>query len=221
MRKRILAVAATLCAVAVQALTVQVPSSPIAIDGKLDEALWKRTEVVKIQNANGDGSEVKSKPEFRMAWSDEGLYIAFAGHGGVAVRKGDLWVESDNIEFFLSPGVNKEMYYQFAISSANDIHQAHKVEKPVPVARNDRWRCPGFQSAVTIDENDWYLEFFVPFAGLSEGKAPKPYSIWDGNFISNKCLGNKTKEYSSFSMTMGKNHDPNMWGKFRFLGYGD
>ncbi len=193
----------------------------INIDGKLDESVWKRAEIIKMQMAHGEGGEIASRPEGRIAWDDNGIYLSFAGHGKIAVKKGDLWEESDNIEFFLSPGVNKEIYYQFAISSGNDMHQARKVEKPVPGALDFQWRCTGLKRAVTVDKDEWRMEMFIPYSGLFECKPPKPYTVWDSNFISNKSLGGRAKEYSSFSLTMGSNHNPNMWGKLRFLGYGD
>ncbi|MBO4513400.1 MAG: DUF4838 domain-containing protein [Victivallales bacterium] len=193
----------------------------IVVDGKLDEPIWKRAVAMKMQDAYGSGKEIKSKPECKMAWDDKGIYVAFTGHGGVAAKKGDLWVESDNVEFFLAPGVKKEMYYQIAVSAANDIHQAKKVERPVPGPRDDNWRCTGLLREVSIEGDEWHLEMFIPYEGLFECKAPKPYTVWDCNFVSNKCIATREKEYSSFSLTMGGNHNMNMWGKIRFLGFGD
>ena len=197
------------------------PNEKIVIDGKLDEPIWQRAAVMKMQQAHGDGSELTSRPTGRLAWDDTGIFLAFTGHGGVAVKPGDLWDESDNIEFFLSPGVNKEIYYQFAVSSGNNIHQARKVDKPVPTPLDFHWRCMGLKRAVTIAGEEWHLELFIPFEGLFECKAPQPYTVWDANLVSNKCISKGKKEYSSFSLTMGSNHNPSLWGKLRFLGYGD
>ena len=57
---------------------------------------------------------------------------------------------------------------------------------------------------------------------MPEAVSPRPYTSWFGNFVNNKLSGLKqNSEYSSFSMTMGKNHNHSLWGKFKFMGKGD
>lgn len=190
----------------------------IAVDGKLDEAFWGKVKPIPMQQAKGEGGELPSKPEAKLAWDEKGLYLAFTCQGAPRINKGDVWFDSDNIEFFVSPGTEKATYYQFAVSPGNDFSDAYKVEKPMEAALDSHWSCEGLQRAVSYDDNSWTLEMFIPFEGLHRTEPPKPYTSWFGNIINNKLMAaKKNAEYSSFSITMGNNHNHSLWGKFKFM----
>ena len=85
-------------------------------------------------------------------------------------------------------------------------------------ALDSHWSCEGLQRAVSYDDNSWTLEMFIPFEGLHRTEPPKPYTSWFGNIINNKLMAaKKNAEYSSFSITMGNNHNHSLWGKFKFM----
>lgn len=197
-------------------------SDRIAIDGKLDEKAWSRAGIIPMQDAKGSGAELPSKPQGRLLWDKNGIYLAFTCSGKPVINKGDVWFGSDNIEFFLSPGTEKEVYYQFAVSPGNDWSDAYKVEKPMEAGLDAKWECAGAQRAVSVTENGWTVELFLPFSGMHQRKAPRAYQTWFGNLVNNK-LGTDKKpvEYSGYSMTMGNNHNHSLWGKFKFMGKGD
>ena len=194
----------------------------ITIDGKLTEGIWKRVQVMPMQQAKGQGGPLPSEPQPRLVWDKNGIYLGFTCSGSPRINKGDVWFDSDNIEFFLSPGVEKATYYQFALSPGNDFVDSYKVEKPMEAALDSKWECPGLKRAVSVEKDRWSCEIFIPFAGLHRTAPPRPYTSWFGNFVNNKLSGLKqNSEYSSFSMTMGKNHNHSLWGKFKFMGKGD
>ena len=85
-----------------------------------------------------------------------------------------------------------------------------------------KWECAGALRAVSVTENGWTVELFLPFSGMHQRKAPRAYQTWFGNLVNNK-LGTDKKpvEYSGYSMTMGNNHNHSLWGKFKFMGKGD
>lgn len=60
--------------------------------------------------------------------------------------------------------------------------------------------------------------FFIPYADLNR-KTPKPYDSWLINIVRNKA--GDPKEYSGTAMTLGNNHNMNMYGFIRFLGKGE
>lgn len=194
----------------------------ITIDGKLDENIWKKAPSIPMQQANGHGGTLPSKPNGKIVWDAKGLYVAFTAQGKPVINKGDVWFGSDNIEIFLSPGTEKATYYQLAITPGNDFSDGYKVEKPMEAALTTKWDCPGLKRAVSVTDNSWTAELFIPFEGLHRTPTPKPYSIWFGNLVNNKLISKKNvAEYSAFSLTMGRNHNHALWGNFKFLGKGD
>ena len=194
----------------------------ITIDGKLTEGIWKRAKAMSMQQAKGQGGVLPSKPQAKLVWDKNGIYLGFTCIGKPRINKGDVWFDSDNIELFLSPGVEKETYYQFALSPGNDFSDSYKVEKPMEAALDVKWDCAGLKRAVFVENDRWSCEIFIPFAGLHRTKAPRPYTSWFGNFINNKLEAlKKNSEYSSFALTMGRNHNHSLWGKFKFMGKGD
>ena len=194
----------------------------IVIDGKLDEKIWKRAPLIPMRDAKGRGGKLPSSPRGKLLWDKNGIYLGFTCSGRPVANKGDIWFGSDNIEFFLSPGNQKEAYYQFAVSPGNDWSDAYKVEKPMEAGLDAKWDCPGVKRAVTATPDSWTVEIFVPFRGLHKHPAPRAYSTWFGNIVNNKLgADEKPVEYSAFSMTMGNNHNSALWGKFKFMGKGD
>jgi|GEM_PF-473001 len=197
-------------------------SDKITVDGKLDEPIWKAAQPLLMQQAKGHGGGLVSKPCGKLLWDKDGIYVGFTCSGKPVINKGDVWFGSDNIELFLSPGTEKATYYQFAVTPGNDFSDGYKVEKPMEAALTTKWDCEGLKRAVTVTDNSWTLEMFIPFKGLHNTPAPKPYSLWFGNLINNKLgADKKPAEYSSFAMTMGNNHNHALWGNFKFLGKGD
>ena len=62
---------------------------------------------------------------------------------------------------------------------------------------------------------------FVPFAGLRR-KPPKPYEVWFGNIIYTQRRSNTANNIgASFTFTMKNNRNTDLWGQFKFMGYGD
>ncbi len=195
----------------------------IALDGKLDEAIWSKAPAMELKDAKGAGIPLVANAQVKLLWCKEGLYLGYRSNAKPALNKGDIWFGSDNFEFFISPGLEKEKYYQFALNPTGDFSDAYKVEKPMEAALDGLWSCEGVQKVTVIDDNGWTAEMFIPFTGLHRMDPPKAYSECFGTFINNK-LDPETKkvvEYSAFSLTMGSNHNHSLWGRFKFLGKGD
>ena len=122
------------------------------------------------------------------------------------------------MEFFFSPGVKKEQYFQYVIDARGVTWKAQKEELPVGKPRNDKWPFPNFKHKVIRTDKDWTLEFYISFADMKV-KPPKAYQSWIMNLISNKLAG--TPEYSATALTMNNNHDLDLHGFIKFLGKGE
>jgi len=191
-------------------------SDRIVIDGKIDERTWQNAETIAFQDAGGQGKDMKSKPELKILWADNGLYIAYQVPGKVTAIPGNLW-NSDNLEMFLSPGIEKNDYCQIAISAAGEIFSGNKRLKPFPAEYDKKWKCDGLEYKANVSKNGWELEMFIPFKGLNVNP-PAPYKCWFANFIANQKT---TKDYGSFALTMGNNHNIELLGIIKFMGKGE
>lgn len=189
----------------------------IKIDGKIAESAWNRAEQMRMQDARENGNVLPSSPDIRMLWSPEGIYLAAVVHGAPTVNKGDVFFKTDTLEIFLSPGLTKSEYFQFAFAPGGDFFDAWRRLLPIEAALDDKWECIGLKHAVNVQKDKWTLEAFIPFSGLKV-EPPKTYQCWFVNVVNTK---KNPAEYSSFSLTMGNNHNISLYGKMKFLGNGD
>ncbi len=199
------------------------PGKNIVVDGRASEEEWKLAERIEMQDARGGGQTLNWPPEARLLWNQKGIYLLYSLPDKPSINPGDIFFASDHIEFFLSPGTDKETYCQFAISAGADLFDAFRRLKPIETSLDKNWSCPGLELAVAHDEKSWSLEVFIPFSGL-QIEPPKPYQVWFGNLISTKQPvkdRQQAGEYSAYSLTMGNNHNFDLFGKFKFIGQGD
>ena len=187
------------------------------IDGKPDEAFWKNIPAMPFRHALGKEIPDRHPKTAKIAWNDEGIYIAFHEKGKPASKAGDVWFKSDHLEFFLSPGREKEQYLHFTVNPTGDSAQGRRRLKPIEAAYDGKWRCPGFQARSCLGEDFWSCEIFVPFAGLGV-KPPKPYSSWFFNLL---AMDRRDMNAYGFSLTMDNNHNYNLFGLMKFMGEGD
>ena len=100
-------------------------STPILVDGKLDEAAWAEapwtTDFVDIQGA------AKPKPRFRtrakLLWDDDYLYIAAEfeePHVWATLTQHDSVIFQDpDFEVFIDPDGDTHAYYEFEMNALN------------------------------------------------------------------------------------------------------
>jgi len=190
----------------------------ITIDGSGDDPAWKRAELREIRECSGGEYRFPEKPSFRMMWSDRGLYLLVTAAKKPADNPGEIWKGCDCWEWMFSPGLKRAYYYQFAFNPHGDLFQQ---EFDVAEGAGGVFKCAGLQLKSKYDERGWCAEIFVPFAGLRR-KAPNPYEVWLGNVVYSQRRGATVDNLSaSFAMTMKNNLNLDLWGQFKFMGYGD
>ena len=153
--------------------------SAIRIDGRLDDAAWKRASwtarFVDIQGAK------RPRPRFRtrvkMLWDDEYLYVGAEleePHVWATLTEHDSVIFRDNdFEVFLNPSGDGRNYFEFEI---NALNTGWDLFLPKPYREGGKadnsWEIPGLRTAVAIqgtlnDASDrdrgWTVEIAFPW----------------------------------------------------------
>lgn len=98
----------------------RVPDGTITIDGKPNEAAWKRADVATNFKETRNLAPCKAKTACRLLWDSKHLYVAFECEdsdviGTIAERDGDYWRE-DTVEVFIDPNADGMDYLEFEVS---------------------------------------------------------------------------------------------------------
>jgi hypothetical protein len=175
--------------------------SAIHVDGKLDDAAWKRASwtdwFVDIRGPS------LPKPRFRtrvkMLWDDTYFYV------GAELAEPDVWAtltEHDSVIFhdndfeaFLNPTGDTLKYFEFEI---NALNTGWDLFLPKPYLKGGKadngWEIPGLLSAVSVrgtinDSRDrdrgWIVELAFPWSAFTERSGvqrPEPGAEWRVNF---------------------------------------
>jgi len=175
--------------------------APIVIDGRLDEASWRRAPWTSaFMDIEGTA---KPKPRYRtrakLLWDDQYFYIAAEmeePHVWATLTEHDSVIFRDNdFEVFLNPTGDGLNYFEFEINALNtswDLFLA-KPYKEGGKADNS-WEIPGLRTAVRVDgslndardrDRGWTVEMAIPwtaFASRADVKRPSPGDAWRVNF---------------------------------------
>jgi hypothetical protein len=171
-------------------------STPVTIDGKLDDAAWADAPWTDyFVDIEGD---VKPKPRFRtrvkMLWDDQYFYF------GAELEEPDVWgtltkhdsvIFADNdFEIFIDPDGDNQKYYELEINALNTewdllLHRAYRDGGPA----DNSWEVPGLKTAVHVNgtinkpgdkDTGWSVEFAIPWSVLAE-HANRPAPPRDGD----------------------------------------
>ena len=191
----------------------------IVLDGKGNDAAWQRAAFMKMSDSNGVKRVYKENPRAKMMWDNKGIYLLFVADGKAVDNPGEIWRKSDALEYFLSPGLKKSVFYQIAFNPTGKLHQG---TKDLIDGVSGFFEVKGMVVKTVNTDKNWQAEVFVPFAGIRE-KTPMPYDTWFGNVVyaQRRTMSNADNLSASFSFTMRNTHNVDLWGQFKFMGFGD
>ncbi|SFE36128.1 Carbohydrate family 9 binding domain-like [Thermophagus xiamenensis] len=176
-------------------------SSPIVVDGKLNEEAWQLvpwTEpFMDIRGGNFPAPPFETK--VKILWDNNFLYIAAQleePHVHAYITQRDAVIYQDNdFEVFIDPDGDTHLYYELEINALNTIWDLLLV-KPYrdggPAING--FDTKGLKTAVFIDgtlnnpsdiDVGWYVEIAIPFNALAEinnNRKPKVGDQWRINF---------------------------------------
>jgi hypothetical protein len=154
-------------------------STPIQIDGRLDEAAWQGADTVSdFYIYLSGGARAPQATTTRFLWDQSYIYVGFelldthirsigGGHDG------NLW-DGDNAELFLQPTPGRLPYYEWEFSPNGDVFDALYPTR-FATDPDPRLYESGVLTGITIhgtDGNDtdvdqgWSLELAIPRSSL-------------------------------------------------------
>jgi hypothetical protein len=200
----------------------------LQIDGKLDEAAWRRAEAVTLRGSL-DGRPVSRRTVARLLYDDAFLYVAFDCEDddvwGTFRRRDDPLYTEEVVEIFLDPSADLRTYHEVEVSPHNVLFDAY-----FPTRRQGMdlaWDSET-QSAVQVrgtldDPSDqdqgWSVELKIPLRTLRDLPAGQPLrgTRWRFNLYRLEHLGRRTVEGQAFSpLFMGDFHHLPRFGWLRF-----
>jgi hypothetical protein len=145
-------------------------SSPIVIDGRLDDAAWRAAVPATdfLQRDPDEGKPATERTELRIAYDDDALYIGARMLDREPKRivrrlsRRDGSADADRIRLYLDPRHDHLTGFIFEVSAANVQGDA--------VLFNDSWDDNSWDgvwtSAVSVDGEGWTAEIRIPFSEL-------------------------------------------------------
>lgn len=161
-------------------------TSPIELDGRLDEIAWRIAPLAKgfIQNDPREGTPATFDTEVRLVYDEDALFIgAFARDD----RPGDLIISElrkdfntgngDSFQVVIDTFKDERNGYQFAVNPAGAKWDAQMSNE----GRENNSNWDGVWDVRTrIAEDGWYAEIRIPFRTLKFG--PSSEQTWGINF---------------------------------------
>jgi len=182
----------------------------VKVDGKLDDAAWRRAVPVRLGTMTGRG-RVSAAGEVLLLHGNGQFYIGFrlaepnvSGMRRKVTQFDGPAYQDDSVEIFLSPRGGSR-WCQFIVSSAGGLLDSKN--------RSKAWNS-GAKHGTYVGKDEWSVELAIPFSALNVSPA-KP-GRWRGNFYRNRKAGGGG-ENNAWSPTGRGDYDvPERFGKIVF-----
>ncbi len=209
--------------------------SPILIDGKLDEVVWRGARpTAPFVQPHGQVLSPKWTTQGRLLWDDENLYVGLSGRDDDVTntnttRDSTLW-EQDVFEVYLDPGSDGKNYIELQVSPTGTIFDALFVTH-----RKPRWQeaakfqldgleAKAFAHGTVNDDSGepdqkWSVEVKIPWKALP-GMAgpPKAGEEMGANLYRiDKKTAKRAGFMGAWSPAGGDFHNTTGFGKLRFM----
>ncbi|MEX1256670.1 MAG: DUF5916 domain-containing protein [Gemmatimonadota bacterium] len=155
------------------ATAVRVESGAIEVDGVLDEAAWSAALPLSdlVQKEPTEGAAPSERTEVRFAYDGEALYVGarMEAEGGTAsiqapMGRRDQVALAEYILVSLDTYLDRRTAHSFGVSAAGvRIDHFHRSDNEGDV---DRGFDPIWEARVTVDEDGWSAEMWIPFSQL-------------------------------------------------------
>jgi hypothetical protein len=173
-------------------------AEPIALDGRLEEAVWKSAPAATgfTQNDPNDGSPATESTDVWVAYDDHALYVAAfcrdSEPSKIRKRLGrrDTQTDSDWFMVAVDPYFDKRSGYAFYANPAGSITDAALSND---VNDDDSWDGI-WETKAAVNGEGWSVELRIPFNQIRFPK--KDEYVWGINF---RRMIRRKNEESSFS----------------------
>lgn len=208
--------------------SVPLVSEAPAIDGKIDDVVWKKAEkLAPFRTNNGSPDDTGPKTDLWLCSSKDTLFLALRCHetdmaGIIGDDKAASWTD-DVAEIFIGCGNRSaQAYHQFQVNSFGRYNDEFN--------RKVLWDVKNMTIAAGKEDAAWTIEIALPFSSLvGADSAASRKGPWRFNVLRSRPMhegdndgpgsakidknGNKFHEESSWSPTQGdSSHMPEMFG---------
>jgi hypothetical protein len=188
--------AATLAAQApIPRYEIKRAASPVAIDGKLDEAAWaSASPAVTLQFLWDNQTGAKQKTAARLLWDAQALYVGFdaddADVNAQFQQRDDPTYRDDAVEIFINPDPKQEtLYYGFEMNARGVLYDYLNYNSRTLFKRFDSTGVKiatsirGTMNDRTDTDSGWSLEASIPWANFQElsRRPPAAGAVWKAN----------------------------------------
>jgi len=152
-------------------------STPIKVDGKLDDAPWAKAGGTKFVN-NADGSPAAQETEARILYDDKYLYFSFRSADEniwATHRRRDqrLW-EEEVVEVFLQADASQPSYIELEVNPLGTMLDIYLLDVRKPL-RYESWNSEKLAWAVRVDgtvdgkggDRGWTCELALPLEDVA------------------------------------------------------
>lgn len=194
----------------------------IHIDGRLDEAEWRRAAAAGdfVQRDPVEGARAEEPTEVRVLFDDDALYVGARMYDRAPHTIADRLVRRDEegpYDFFevsLDPNSDRRTGYLFRVSAAGVQLDTYLYDD----VRDDRAWDAVWQSAVQRDSLGWSAELRIPLAQLRY-EAADTLQAWGANFSRRRVASN---ERTFFALESRRRHGRvSVFGRMVGLEMGD
>lgn len=211
---------------------VHLASSPINVDGRLDDPAWKlaapMTYVFPWEKQTG----AKQKTTARLLWDDQFLYVGWeCEDADIVAHYGshdDPTYKDDAVEIFINPDPRQTFYYGMEINARGTVYDYFYVFPKMLLKRID---FEGLHIASYIKgtlnmrgdtDQGWTIELAIPwrnFAELTQKLPPESRSTWTINL--NRWDGvepdRRLSQWSDSGLVQASPHNPERFGRITFV----
>lgn len=158
------------------------------IDGRLDEPVWQRADVLSEFIKWGMADPAKYATRVRLAHDGRDLFIALECEQdtsnlvtAAAPRDGSTW-KDDSVEIFMSPSYGDPAYVQLIVNAAGAFFDQWRRTEEMTYAEALAHNFDA-QWAASVQEGRWTAEVSIPMAAF--GFDPQPGALLPMNFVRN------------------------------------
>jgi len=170
-------------------------TSPIRIDGKLDEKAWRAAAPIVLIFPWASQTGAKQKTTVRVLWDDLNLYIGYECEDtditAQFIERDDHTYRDDAVEAFINPRpAQTDVYFGLEMNARAVLYDYVSIKSAQYVLK--RFNMQGVQLATFIDgtlntrgdlDKGWSLEVAIPWANFEElSGRPESGTVWAATF---------------------------------------
>jgi hypothetical protein len=202
-------------------------TTPIVVDGKLDDAAWAKAPVIRDFVLTTDGSPSQYKTEARMLYDDQFLYVSFRCIDDIiwaTMKKRDqhLWDE-EVVEVFVQADPHQPSYIELEVNPLGTMLDIYLLDIRKPL-HYESWNSEKLKWAVQVigalspkgGGKEWTCEMALPMEDVVTAPhlPPHPGDRWRLNLYRGEQMPAADLAWSP-TLT-GDFHVPSRFGEIVF-----